>query len=76
MKVIDNRKQNEAITLNDLPLGQTYLDGDGILCIKTAEASLDGCCCCLAYVNDEWDYIEEYSDVKVTPIATTLTIEK
>lgn len=75
MKVVDNRKQNEMVTVNELPLGQAYLDRDGILCIKTRE-SFDGYCSCLAYVDDEWRHDEEYYDVKVTPITTTLTIER
>lgn len=75
MKVIDNRKQNEAITVNDLSLGQAYFDKDGVLCIKTRE-SYDGYCCCLAYINDEWNYETEHYDARVTPITTTLTIER
>lgn len=77
MKVVDNRKENEMVTVNELPLGQAYLDRDGILCIKTNEAIEGHCyCCCLAYVGDEWRADEEYCDVKVIPVSTTLTIER
>ena len=75
MKVVDNRKNKETKTVNELPLGMAYLDKEGVLCIKTREA-YNGYCGCLAYVNDEWHEDEEYYDVKVVPITTTLTIEK
>lgn len=75
MKVVDKRKQNKTMTVNELPLGAAYLDRDGILCIKTRD-SIGGYCCCLAYVDDEWRYDEEYLDVEVTPISTTLAIEE
>ena len=75
MKVVDNRKNKETKTVNELPLGMAYLDKEGVLCIKTREA-YNGYCGCLAYVNDEWHEDEEYYDVKVDPITTTLTIEK
>lgn len=74
MKVVDNRKNKEMKTVDELPLGMAYLDRDGILCIKTRE-SLDGYCSCLAYVDEEWRYDEEYASVEVIPITTTLTIE-
>jgi hypothetical protein len=73
MKVVDNRKNKEMKTVGELPLGMAYLDKDGILCVKTGDDG-EGYCCCLAYVNDEWQCDEEYFDVKVTPITTTLTI--
>jgi hypothetical protein len=73
MKVVDNRKNKEMKTVGELPLGMAYLDKDGVLCIKTGDDG-EGYCCCLAYVNDEWRCDEEYFDVKVTPITTTLTI--
>ena len=75
MKVVDKRMQNEMKTVEELPLGQAYLDRDGVLCIKTREP-IEEYCCCLAYVDDEWRYDEEYKLVKVTPILTTLTIDK
>lgn len=75
MKVVDNRRNKETKTVNELPLGMAYLDREGILCIKTRE-EIEGYCSCLAYVDDEWRYDEEYCDVKVIPITTTLTIEK
>ena len=75
MKVVDNRKNREMKTVKELPLGMAYLDRDGTLCIKTRE-EIEGYCSCLAYVDDEWKYDEEYFDVKVIPITTTLTIER
>ena len=74
MKVIDKRKQNVMVIVGDLPLGQAYLDRDGVLCIKTRDDG-EGYCSCLAYVDDKWGYDEEYCDTQVTPITTTLTIE-
>lgn len=75
MKVIDKRKNNEMKTVDELPVGQAYLDKDGVLCIKTREA-VDGYCSCLAYVDDEWHYDEEQMYTRVVLITTTLTIEK
>lgn len=74
MKVVDKRNNKEMKTVDELPLGMAYLDRDGVLCIKTRE-SVGGYCCCLAYVDGEWRYDEEYLDVKVIPITTTLAIE-
>lgn len=73
MKVVNKRK-NEKKTVNELPLGQAYLDKDEVLCIKTREA-INGYCSCLVYVNDEWHDDEEHEFSRVTPIKTTLTIE-
>ena len=75
MKIVDNRKNREMKTISELPLGMAYLDKEGVLCIKTRDED-DGYCSCLAYVDDEWRYDEEYFDTKVTPITTTLTIER
>ena len=75
MKVVDNRKNSEMKTMTELPLGMAYLDKEGVLCIKTREAS-SGYCGCLAYVNDEWREEEEHEYSRVTPITTTLTIER
>ena len=72
MKVVDKRKQ-DLKTMNELPIGQAYLDSEGILCIKTREED-NGYCSCLAYVNNEWKYDEEFHNAKVTPISITLTI--
>ena len=74
MKVIDKRKINEMKTVDELPLGMAYLDKDGVLCIKTRE-SIEGYCCCLAYVDGEWHYDEEQKFTRVTPITTTLAVE-
>ena len=75
MKVVDKREQGEMKTVDELALGQVYLDNDGYLCIKTRE-SVEGYCSCLAYVDDEWHYGQEYKLTRVTPISTTLTIER
>ena len=75
MKVVDKRNNKEMKTVDELPLGMAYLDRDGVLCIKTRE-EIEGYCSCLAYVDGEWRYDEEYLDVKVIPITTTLTIER
>ena len=74
MKVIDKIEQGEMKTVDELPLGQAYLDGDGCLCIKT-RGPVEGYCSCLAYVDDKWHYDEEMKLTTVTPITTTLTIE-
>ncbi len=73
MKVVDKRKDSEMKTVTELPLGQAYLDKEGVLCIKTRE-SMSGYCSCLAYVDDEWHEEEEHEFTRVTPITTTLTI--
>lgn len=73
MKVVDKRMQDQKI-MSELPIGQTYLDSEGVLCIKTKE-EVSGYCSCLAYVDDEWRYDEEFCNAKVTPISTTLTID-
>ena len=75
MKVVDKRTQTEKKTVGELPVGQAYLDRDGILCIKT-RGEVEGYCSCLAYLDDKWEYDEEYGDTQVTPITTTLTIER
>ena len=75
MKVVDERIQNEKKRVDELPLGQAYIDIDGYLCIKTREA-VEGYCSCLAYVDDKWQYDEEHKTTKVTPISTILTIER
>lgn len=74
MKVVDKRTQNEMMTVDELPLGQAYLDKDGYLCIKTREA-VKGYCSCLVYISDKWYRGEEIRLTKVTPITTTLTVE-
>ena len=74
MKVVDKRTQTEKKTVGELPVGQAYLDRDGILCIKT-RGEIEGYCSCLVYVDDKWCYDKEADYTRVTPITTTLTIE-
>lgn len=73
MKVVDNRKNNIKLVFADLPVGHAYLDGDGILCIKTSpyEETEN----CIGFVDESWNPDYQNKSDWVTPIKTTLTIE-
>ena len=53
MKVNDKRVKHEANAFfGDLPIGQTYEDKDGVLCIKTTDSDYDVNCIC--FINGKW----------------------
>ena len=71
MKVVDKRKEKEEVTFKDLSVGQTYIDIDGHLAIKTNYNKEDNC---ITFYHD-WGVYTECPTDKVTPIEATLTIE-
>jgi hypothetical protein len=75
MQVVDNRKPIREECFADLPLGATYIDEYGCLCIKTTND--EDCYNCLTYHADSgtWAADEEPLYDKVTICNTTLTIE-
>ena len=72
MMVVDKRKEKEEVTFKDLSVGQTYIDIDGNLAIKTNFKGEDNCITCY---NNKWGVYTECLTDKVTPIEATLTIE-
>ena len=71
MRVVDKRKEKEKVRFKDLPIGQTYLDIDGRLTIKTSFFEEDNC---ITLYNQDWSVSTEGLSDEVTPIEATLTI--
>lgn len=76
MDVIDKRNKQEKIPFKDLEVGQAYEDRYGTLCIKTAENDLGADINCICFVKDAWESNLEGLDTAVTPLVTTLEIER
>lgn len=77
MKVNDKREKRGIILFKELKVGQAYEDIDHILCIKTAENELDADVNCICFTNDgTWTSYLEILDAEVTPLVTTLEIER
>jgi hypothetical protein len=75
MKVNDTRvKHNAVVLFKELKVGQAYEDKEGILCIKThRDDDQDNCIC---FIEEQWEPTFEIPDTKVTPLTTTLEIER
>ena len=72
MKVVNKRQEKEKVQFKDLPIGQTYIDTDGMLSIKT---SFNEEYNCITLYDEDWSVWTECITEKVTPIEATLTIE-
>ena len=72
MKVVDNRKEKKMVQFRDLPIGQTYIDIDGHLAIKTSFNEEDNC---ITFYCKDWGVYTECLTDEVTPIEATLTID-
>ena len=76
MDVNDKRNKREKVLFKDLEVGQAYEDKEGVLCIKTAENDLGADINCICFIRDVWESNLEGLDTKVTPLVTTLEIER
>ena len=78
MKVVRNDK-TMTTTFDELEVGQTYLDKDGTLCMKTLSAFSNsnnlGSCIFFNEELEKWESLPEKRDALCTPIESTLTIE-
>lgn len=75
MNVNDKRvKNNFKAFFKELSIGKAYEDEDGILCIKTSSSEENDNCIC--FPADEWIAHIEALDALVTPLTTTLEIER
>lgn len=75
MKVVDKRNIGKKTRFEDLDIGDTYLDHEGCLCIKTADEYESHNCIYYRETVDEWIAECEYNYTEVMPIKVTLTIE-
>ena len=73
MKVVDNRKTDIKLVFADLPVGETYLDEDGILCIKTSPYEEAENCMC--FTDGVWSADFQNKNDWITPVKAILTIE-
>lgn len=76
MDVNDKRGRREKVPFKDLEVGQAYEDKFGTLCIKTAENELNADVNCICFANGIWESNQEGFDTLVTPLVTTLEIER
>lgn len=76
MDVNDKRSKREKVPFADLEVGQAYEDKYGELCIKTAENDLGADINCICFIRDSWESNLEGLDTLVTPLVTTLEIER
>lgn len=75
MKINDKRAKHEAKEFfGDLSIGQAYEDKEGVLCIKTKDTDNEDNCIC--FVHGNWEASLEGLFAKVTPLVTTLEIER
>lgn len=75
MNVNDKRVKHEAnVFFEELRIGQAYEDRDGVLCIKTED--VDDASNCICFVGEEWETSIESLKAIVTPLVTTLEIER
>ena len=74
MTIKDTRTTNNKANFADLPIGQVYEDEEGVVCIKTWDGDTEDNCICF-YDDKWWSHIESLTS-KVTPLKTTLTIER
>ena len=72
MEVVDKRKENKGTKFIELYIGQTYLDANGSLSIKTNFEVRDNC---ITLYNNAWKVSTEGFFDEVTPVKATLTIE-
>jgi hypothetical protein len=78
MTVIENKHTRTKLRFADLPIGYTYRDEDGYLCIKTNHDEND-CSTpnCIAFLNGSfWEPNVEGMNKLVTPVEATLTLEE
>ena len=78
MKVVENKHTRAKIRFADLPIGYTYRDEDGYLCIKTNHEEED---CptpnCIVFLNETyWEPSVEGMDTFIIPVEATLTVEE
>ena len=76
MDVNDKRNRREKVPFEVLEVGQAYEDKEGVLCIKTAESDLSADINCICFIRGVWESNLEGLDTKVTPLVTTLEIER
>lgn len=76
MDVNDKRNKREKVSFRDLEVGQAYEDEAGVLCIKTAENELSADNNCICFIRGIWKSNFEELYTKVTPLVTTLEIER
>lgn len=74
MKVIFNSKM-VGTTFGELQVGDTFLDSDGDLCIKTAEDHNQKQTNAIFFSDGDWCKAVCRNDKKVIPVKTTLTVE-
>jgi hypothetical protein len=74
MNVNDKRAKQTSVPFKDLKIGQAYEDRDGFLCIKTHHYADDDNC--ISFIDGNWCCSAEESNAKVTPLVTTLEIER
>ena len=77
MIVVNNVESIGKVAFGDLAIGDTYIDCEGLLAIKThdeydEETGYGGC---IYYHNGEWDYGDENINAKVTPVRTKIIVE-
>lgn len=76
MDVNDKRSKREKVPFKDLEVGQAYEDKDGFLCIKTVESDLCADINCICFTDGIWESNLEGLYTEVTPLVTTLEIER
>ena len=76
MDVNDKRNRKGKIPFKDLEVGQAYEDRFGTLCIKTAENDLNADINCICFIDDKWESNQEGLNTEVSPLVTTLEIER
>ena len=74
MIINDTRTKNNKVYFKDLPIGQVYEDADGVICIKISDGGTDDNC--IIFVRGGWERADESATAMVTPLKTTLLIEK
>jgi hypothetical protein len=76
VEVIDLKKTVTKVNFADMPIGQTYRDDKGVLCIKTAHDDDDyGLNCIFLTDKGNWDCEYEAPDSICELVTATLTVE-
>lgn len=74
MVIKDTREKKNKVNFEDLPVGQVYEDNEGVICIKICNDNCENNCIC--FFGGEWEANTEFFTTKVTPLKTTLLIER
>ena len=74
MIINDTRAKSNKVIFRELSIGQVYEDAVGLICIKTYNEDTQHNC--VTFINGKWNASIEDTMEEVTPLNTTLTIER